>query len=86
MIEKQHPARPSLLEVVEREITQRTWGRIHQLQVEQQADRVVVHGCSPSYYVKQLALAAAQDVCGSQPIELDIQVAGIREPRSWLTH
>jgi hypothetical protein len=67
-------AGPELEEAVERQITQRTWGRVHHLLVEQRSDRVVIHGHSPTYYVKQLALSAAQEVCPTVPVELDIQV------------
>jgi hypothetical protein len=64
-----------LEEAVERQIRQRTWDRVQQLHVQRQGDRVVVSGCSPSYYVKQLALLAVQEVCPSLPVLLDIEVA-----------
>jgi len=63
-------------EAVERQIRQRTWDRVHQLQVERQGDRIVVRGYSPSYYVKQLALLAVQELCEAMPVVLDIEVAG----------
>jgi hypothetical protein len=59
---------------IERQIAQRTWRRIQQLQVEVREDRVIVHGCTTSYYVKQLALAAVRDVTDAAPVDLDIQV------------
>jgi len=40
-----------------RQINWRTWGRIRQLHVEAQTDRVVVQGRTSSYYLKQLALS-----------------------------
>ena len=50
---------PEVLEQAVRSgIAQRTWGRLRQLQVEVDTDRVVVRGSSPTYYLKQLALAA----------------------------
>jgi hypothetical protein len=64
-------------QTVEREIVQRTWGRIHQLQVEVSGDRLHVHGYTPSYYVKQLAIQAVlekQESFGSPPVDVDIQV------------
>jgi hypothetical protein len=63
-------------EALERQIRQRTWDRVHQLRVERQGDRVIVRGCSSSYYVKQLALLAVQELCPSLPVLLDIEVAG----------
>jgi hypothetical protein len=64
-------------QTVEREIVQRTWGRIHQLHVEVFDDRLHVHGYTPSYYVKQLAIQAVlekQESFGSPPVDVDIQV------------
>ena len=62
---------------VERQIVQRTWGRIHQLQVELSGERLIVHGRAGSYYAKQLALEAALDSLGSTDataVELDIEI------------
>ncbi len=70
----QMTAGPELEEAVERQIIQRTWGRVHQLHVESLANHVVVHGYAPTYYVKQLALSAVQELCVTVPIDLDIQV------------
>jgi hypothetical protein len=67
-------AGPELEEAVERQINQRTWGRIHQLHVELTGGRVIVHGYSPTYYVKQLALSAVQDVCHKLPVDMDVLV------------
>jgi hypothetical protein len=72
-------------EAVERQIRQRTWDRVHQLQVERQGDRIVVRGYSPSYYVKQLALLAVQELCEAMPVVLDIEVAGGSD-RPLVTH
>jgi hypothetical protein len=69
---------------MEREIIQRTWGRIHRLQVEVWGDRLHVHGYTPTYYVKQLAIQAVlekQQSIGSPPVDVDIQV-GVGEARS----
>ena len=78
-----NPERGTQLELVadlERRILQRTWGQIHRLQVERQGDQVIIHGYSPSYYVKQLALSAVQEVAQALPVQFDIQV-GKAEPR-----
>jgi hypothetical protein len=63
-----------LAQTLERQIEARTWHRIHRLHVDSEHGRVVVHGFAPSYYVKQLALAAVQEVLDARPVELDIQV------------
>jgi hypothetical protein len=68
-------AGPELEEDLERRILQRTWGQIHRLRIERQGDQVIVHGYSPSYYVKQLALLAVQELGQTVPVQLDIQVS-----------
>ena len=73
-------AGPELDEDLERRIVQRTWGRIHQLQIERQGDQVIVRGYSPSYYIKQLALLAVQETGQPVSVQFNIQV-GTAEPR-----
>jgi hypothetical protein len=73
-------AGPELDEELERRIAQRTWGRIHQLQVERHGDQVIDRGYSPSYYIKQLALLAVQETARAGPVQFDIQV-GTGDPR-----
>ena len=65
---------------LEREIVQRTWGRIRQLRVELRDRRLVVCGYTSSYYAKQLALAAVREVYFSDPVDLDIQVISESQP------
>jgi hypothetical protein len=65
---------PELEEDLERRIVQRTWGRILRLRVERNGDQVIVRGHSPSYYVKQLALLAVQEMGQPLTVHLDIQV------------
>ena len=63
---------------IERQIMQRTWGRIQALEVKVSHNRVAVRGRAPSYYVEQLALQGVLDVIGSADamrIDLDIQVS-----------
>ena len=70
-----------LARLVERHVAQQTWGRVHRLRAEQAADQVVVYGCVPTYYLKQLALKAALDVLISAPaveLVMHIQVASAR--------
>jgi hypothetical protein len=62
---------------IERQIVLATWGRIHNLQVQVTADKIIVRGRTPSHYVKQLVLQAVLDVLGPTatiPVELNIQV------------
>ncbi len=68
------PTDPELQQRIERQILQRTWGRIHQLRVEAGPDRAVIHGYTSSYYAKQLAIQAVREVLDSVPVELDIEV------------
>lgn len=63
-------------------IARRTGDRVRNLHVESVDGRVIVHGRSESYHVKQLALAAVQDAfeaseSQSERVELDIEVAPI---------
>ncbi len=64
----------TLQQVLNHRITQRTWGRL-QFRVRLGAGRVIIQGSSPTYYLKQLALAAVRDVLPSAPVELEIRVA-----------
>lgn len=82
------PTPTDLTQAIERQIVQRTWGRIHRLEVEVADDRVVIHGLTSSYYSKQLALEAALDAIGANgaaKVELDIEV-NANPPRSLTAH
>ena len=63
---------------VERWIEQRTGGRVHSLEVETTGGRVIVRGQTGTFYVRQLALAAALEALKSlnseQAVEVDIHV------------
>ena len=62
------------------QIVQRTGGRIQMLEVEMLEDAVVIRGCAPCYYIKQLALQGVLDVIGSRRtsrVELNVLVQGI---------
>ena len=66
-----------LEQAIERQILQKTWGRVSRLQVNVLDHRVVVHGRTATYYAKQLALEAALEAIGScddTAVELDIHV------------
>lgn len=55
---------PNAVEVhLERRIDQQTARRVRWLYVARSGEEVVVRGVAPSYYVKQLALQAIQDLC-----------------------
>jgi hypothetical protein len=65
---------PALEEAIERHIRQRTWGRVHQLHVEVRDGRAHVRGCAPSYYVKQLAIQAVQELDDNLEFDAEIDV------------
>ena len=65
----------NLAETLERQIDQRTCHRVRRLRVDESADHLVVHGLAPSYYVKQLVLAAVGEVTAPDLVEVDIQVS-----------
>jgi hypothetical protein len=70
-------AQRALERAIERQIMQRTWGRIQALEVKVSNSLVVVRGRAPSYYVEQLALQGVLDViesAGAMRIELNIRV------------
>lgn len=71
----------SLAERLERQIHQRTWGRVRRLDVDVSKDRVTVHGTAPSYHVKQLAIQAVLetfDDSNERPrLEMDIEVCAV---------
>jgi hypothetical protein len=56
------------------QIEQRTAGRLHGLHVRQVGRKVVLSGRASSYYVLQLALAAAQEFSAGMTLEIDVDV------------
>jgi hypothetical protein len=72
--------------VLEREIVQRTCGRIRQFRVELTEGRLAVHGCTSAYYAKQLALATVREVYPSDPVNLDIEVISASQPSAARGH
>jgi hypothetical protein len=75
---------PDLERRIEQLIGQRTFGRVRQLRVARGQGRLIVKGCCPTYYVKQLAIVTALEVLagdGSLGVEVDIQVTlGLPRP------
>ena len=68
---------PHVLRAIEQQIVQRTAGGIHDLQVAVAGDRLLVRGNTTTYYLRQLALLAVEQVLGlrdSTLIEVDITV------------
>jgi hypothetical protein len=63
-----------LRQTIERQIAQRTWGRIHRLALEDRENRLIVHGYTCSYYVKQLAIQAILDVVGAEAKEVQVDI------------
>lgn len=61
-------------------IARRTGGRLSSLRVETLPDRVIVHGCTRSYYARQLAETAVSEVFNTlrfgprKSVDFDIQV------------
>jgi osmotically-inducible protein OsmY len=77
------PRSAELEQAIKNRIVQRTGWRIQTLEVEVSDSCVVIRGCAPSYYLKQLALQGVLEVigtAGATRIELDIQVAS-RPPK-----
>jgi hypothetical protein len=64
---------------VERQIYTYTFGRLRQLQVEVDHDRVIVRGWTNSYYVVQLVVRAIREVLPETPVNLDIVVGSSEE-------
>jgi hypothetical protein len=67
----------ALQRAIERQIVQRTWGRLQALEVKVSHDLVIVRGRAPTFYVEQLALRGVLDViasAGAMRIELNIHV------------
>jgi len=65
------------LGTLEQQIVKRTWGRVRNLRVEQVDGRIVVHGSTPSYYIKQLVLEAIRDLnptIPSEPVQMNVTV------------
>jgi hypothetical protein len=76
LAQKSQLGNAELLWNLERQIVQRTLGRVRDLHVETQDDRVIVRGFTPSYFMKQLAIQAALEVLDREqrPRELDMQL------------
>ncbi len=76
LVADQSPAKDTDLErAIRRQIVERTYGRVHYLEIEVQDGQVRVQGVAPTYYVKQLALTAVREVSESAPVVLAIEVA-----------
>jgi hypothetical protein len=63
-----------LEQLLHRRIESRTWGRVRHLRLALRPGGVSVQGSCPSYYVKQLVLAAVREVLPSTPVDLDVEV------------
>jgi hypothetical protein len=72
---------PDPLGTLQQRIVQRTWDRVRQLRVERAKDRIVVHGFTPSYYVKQLVLEAIRESCAGFPAETVFMNITVRDKR-----
>ncbi len=63
-----------LEQLLRRRIESRTWGRVRHLRLALGAGGVFVQGSCPSYYVRQLVLAAVREVLPATPVDLDVEV------------
>lgn len=61
-------------EELERHILDRTGRRVHELSVEVRGERVVLHGRTSSYYIKQLAQHCVWDVLPEARLDNGIEV------------
>ena len=69
----------TLEQAIRSQIVKRTGGRIQMLEVEVIGNRVVLRGCAPSHYLKQLALQGVLEVLDSSAAmrnELSVEVVG----------
>ena len=66
--------RAEFAQIIERRIVERTWRRISQLRVNVCAERVVVHGQTPCYYAKQLAIQAVQEALREAAVTAAVDV------------
>lgn len=71
------PDMQNLAPTIERQVAKRTWGRIKHLCVETIKERVIIHGCTTSYYFVQLAVSAVREVAPSAALELAIEVSNV---------
>jgi hypothetical protein len=73
-----------LRQALKESIHQQAWGRIRKLHIMMMDGRVIVHGVAPSFYLKQRAIAGAQDALAAAnvgEIELDVRIVVAREAR-----
>lgn len=68
------PGVEPLEQLLRRRIESRTWGRVRHLHLALRPGGVSVQGSCPSYYVRQLVLAAVREVLPSTPVDLDVEV------------
>jgi hypothetical protein len=58
-------------------VAQRTRVQVQMLEIQVLGSRIVIHGCVPCYYLKQLVLQGVLDVVGSMgayDLEFNVQV------------
>jgi hypothetical protein len=75
------PTPDALQQTIERQIAERTWGRVHRLQVEVTEGRVSVRGYTSRYYDKQLAIQAVLEILSPNRATVDMAIeVGPSEP------
>jgi hypothetical protein len=73
-----------LKQTIERNIVQRTGGRVRALEIVVAGDRIGIRGWVANYHLKQLIIQGLRDAlgpAGPMHIDLDVQV-NVRVPRS----
>ena len=70
------PVRTCISELTHR-IDSRTFRQVRNLHVVEDSNRVILHGRSESYYVKQLATHAVFDLMPGMSVENRIDVGGV---------
>ena len=66
--------RAELGQIIERRILERTWRQIRQLRVEACAGRIVIHGQTPRYYTKQIAILAVLEALRQAGVQAMVDV------------
>jgi hypothetical protein len=72
------PQPADLKQLIERQIVERTGGRIQELAVAVSGDRVLIRGRAATFHLKQLAIQGVIDAIGScvaSQLQLEVQVS-----------
>ena len=59
---------------MKRWIDQRTWGRVHDINIEMCDGRMIITGRARTHYARQLVLAAAMEALGEDHHRMEVEV------------